>query len=301
MADFKISGRMSVEGLQKQFKDNFGSSLRVYKGAVFADPKATLASIRTSDDKGGEFLVRGNMHVGTFEDEMLKRFGIRVQVSNVDDSKLLPNDMTLAASGKALSKAGKTNRSAGKQVIPGNSDVSEEQGDEDRSSGVEPVASAAKKLWDLSLLSRADVFQTACEGVCGADVGLGATFTPVSDFEEIIEYLNHIFQDDDVDYLFSFDRNGEDITLSGTTYLLRLGDAFDMSIDEYSEDDINEALHGIGLNEAVSRFIIKAWENEEHSIPLVSLVEAVLVRDNQVVEFILKDRQYGDTTYEANV
>jgi hypothetical protein len=113
MADFKISGRMSVERLQKQFKDNFGSSLRVYKGAVFADPKATLASIRTSDDKGGEFLVRGNMHVGTFEDDMLKRFGIRVQVSSADDSKLLPNDMTLAASGKALSKASKTNRSAG--------------------------------------------------------------------------------------------------------------------------------------------------------------------------------------------
>lgn len=100
MADFKISGRMSVETLQKQFKDNFGATLRVYSGNKFADPKATLASIRASDAKGGEFSANGHMHVGRFEDEIKRIFGIKVQVANKDNSSLAPNNITLSQSGK---------------------------------------------------------------------------------------------------------------------------------------------------------------------------------------------------------
>ena len=50
MAEIKVSGRMSVASLKKQFKEAFGSTLRVYKSVsakgAFADDKATLASIR---------------------------------------------------------------------------------------------------------------------------------------------------------------------------------------------------------------------------------------------------------------
>ena len=35
MAEFSINGRMTVKSLRKQFKDAFGASLRVYKGAKF--------------------------------------------------------------------------------------------------------------------------------------------------------------------------------------------------------------------------------------------------------------------------
>lgn len=45
MADFKISGRMSVARLQSQFKCSYGLELRVYNGAKLADESATLASI----------------------------------------------------------------------------------------------------------------------------------------------------------------------------------------------------------------------------------------------------------------
>ncbi len=100
MANFKISGKMNVETLQKQFKDSFGGTLRVYSGNKFADPKATLASIRKADAKGGEFSASGNMHVGTFEDEMKKNFGINVQVANKDNSALSPNDISLSKSGQ---------------------------------------------------------------------------------------------------------------------------------------------------------------------------------------------------------
>ena len=100
MAEFKVSGRMSVETLQKQFQSNFGGTLRVYSGSKFADPKSTLASIRKGDAKGGEFTASGNMHAGRFEKEMLENFGIKVQVANKDNSALVPDNTTLTSSGK---------------------------------------------------------------------------------------------------------------------------------------------------------------------------------------------------------
>ncbi len=100
MAEFSISGRMTVKTLKKQFKDAFGSTLRVYHGVKFADENATLASIRKEGSKGGELKVNGNMKVGTFEDKILEIFGIKVQVANADDTKLADNNVTLSQSGK---------------------------------------------------------------------------------------------------------------------------------------------------------------------------------------------------------
>jgi hypothetical protein len=194
MADFKISGRMSVERLQKQFKDNFGSSLRVYKGAVFADPKATLASIRTSDDKGGDFTVRGNMHVGTFEDEMLKRFGIRVQVSSADDSKLLPNDMTLAVSGKALSKAGKPNRSAGNESGSGETGDFSENGDEENFHDKPNLKNT--EMYKLRKLESYTVTRTTQTATLDPEKFRGISIPYEGNSEE--EFLNYI---DQLDFL----------------------------------------------------------------------------------------------------
>jgi hypothetical protein len=100
MADFKVSGRMSVERLAGQFKTSFGGTLRVYHGAKFADPKATLASIRANGAAGGEFTASGNMHAGRFEREMMDKFGIRVQVANKDNTALMPDNTSLSASGR---------------------------------------------------------------------------------------------------------------------------------------------------------------------------------------------------------
>lgn len=106
MADINVSGRMLVKTLKNQFKEEFGSTLRVYKGiklgANFADDEATLASIREGEDaeKSGELVIQGNMHVKTFEEKFKDIFGVQVQVATPDDSKLAQNDITLAASGK---------------------------------------------------------------------------------------------------------------------------------------------------------------------------------------------------------
>jgi hypothetical protein len=100
MAELSVSGRMSVKTLRKQFKEAYGSTLRVYHGSRFADEDATLASIRKSDAKGGDLKVNGNLKVGNFEERFLETFGIKVQVSSVDDSSLVNNDLSLSASGR---------------------------------------------------------------------------------------------------------------------------------------------------------------------------------------------------------
>lgn len=100
MAEIKLSGNKRVGTLCKEFKDAFGSTLRVYNGVAYAKDDATLASIRKGDAKGGELLVKGNMQVGNFEKKVMEMYGIKVQVANANDSALADNSVTLAAAGK---------------------------------------------------------------------------------------------------------------------------------------------------------------------------------------------------------
>ncbi len=103
MAEFKVDGRMTVKGLKDNFKKNFGATLRVYTTTAcktFADDKATLASIRKDDAKGGSLTVGGNLRVGNFEKKLGEMFGIGVQVANANDTKLADNNITLVAAGK---------------------------------------------------------------------------------------------------------------------------------------------------------------------------------------------------------
>ena len=100
MADIKLSGNKKVGTLCKEFKEAFGSTLRVYNGVRFADEDATLASIRKEGAKGGELVVRGNMQVGNFENKVKELYGITVQVANADNSKLADNSSTITAAGK---------------------------------------------------------------------------------------------------------------------------------------------------------------------------------------------------------
>ena len=103
MADFTFDGRMKVKTVKAQFKENFGATLRVYTTVdckELADDEATLASIRAEGFAGGEFAVKGNTKVSTFEKKVAELYGIGVQVATADDSKLADNGITLVAAGK---------------------------------------------------------------------------------------------------------------------------------------------------------------------------------------------------------
>jgi len=92
----KITGSHKVKTLKKDFKSEFGLTLRIYNGSKFADGDATLASIRKGDAKGGEFSPRTNTQVGNLEKKIKELFGIKVQVASPDDSKLCDNKLTLS-------------------------------------------------------------------------------------------------------------------------------------------------------------------------------------------------------------
>jgi hypothetical protein len=102
MAEFLVSGRMKVKSLKTSFKENFGATLRVYNGNRFADDDVSLASIRKegAQTTRGDFKVSGNMQIGTFEKKFKESFGIRIQVSDKKDEKLLDDSMTLSAAAK---------------------------------------------------------------------------------------------------------------------------------------------------------------------------------------------------------
>lgn len=99
MADFTFDGRVKVKTLKDEFKKNFGATLRVYTNIACegeqADDNATLASIRAEGCSGGEFAVKGNMKVGTFEKKVAELYGIGVQVANADDTEFADDAATL--------------------------------------------------------------------------------------------------------------------------------------------------------------------------------------------------------------
>lgn len=103
MADFTLDGRVKVKTLKANFKEAFGSTLRVYKSVSckggFADDEATLASIRAEGFKGGDISVSGDMLVGDFETQIAELYGIGVQVANADDTALADNNVTLYEAG----------------------------------------------------------------------------------------------------------------------------------------------------------------------------------------------------------
>lgn len=99
MAELTISGRMTVSGIQNQFKKVYGLELRIFKGSKFADAKATLASL--SDKKVEDFECGGNTKVGNFETRFEAATGLKVQVATLPDAKVEPgklvnNDITLS-------------------------------------------------------------------------------------------------------------------------------------------------------------------------------------------------------------
>lgn len=103
MADLRIDSRMKVKTFKANFKKAFGASLRVYTTAnckAKANDEATLGSLMTTGAKGGEQTFGGNLRVGNFEKKVTEMYGIGVQVSTPDDSKLADDDITLVAAGK---------------------------------------------------------------------------------------------------------------------------------------------------------------------------------------------------------
>ena len=98
----EISGQMKIRTLKANFHQLFGSHIRLYDGNRLADNEATVASIaKTRISIGTSISAHGRTKVGNFEHKMMEAFGIRIQVANADDNRLVNNDLSLAQSGRS--------------------------------------------------------------------------------------------------------------------------------------------------------------------------------------------------------
>ncbi len=101
-ADFNVESTMKVSDLCKNFINNFGLTLRVYKGKQIAsDGRMTLNSLdqRTTTTSvnfdAGKLTIKANLKVGDVEKLFYEHFGIVVQIADLENKKLLSDELTL--------------------------------------------------------------------------------------------------------------------------------------------------------------------------------------------------------------
>ena len=100
--EFEVEITMKVTDLTKQFKNKFGLSLRVYKGKKLADDgRMTLKTLdqRTTQTSvnfdSSKMKIKATHKVLEVEQMFLENFGIVVQIADVENKKLLADDITL--------------------------------------------------------------------------------------------------------------------------------------------------------------------------------------------------------------
>lgn len=99
-ADFHLAPNKKIKSIQSEFKNNFGLTLRVYKGKALADPEMTFAQLNQRTSKSinasnTDLIIRANMNIGDFEKLIDQHFGVTVQIANEFDTYCINNKYTI--------------------------------------------------------------------------------------------------------------------------------------------------------------------------------------------------------------
>ena len=101
---FSFNARKKISTLQKDFKKEFGLTIRIYDGSSFADIDKTILEVRKTKGSSENLAVAKNMRVGSLENKIIKEYGLKVQIAGSDDSYLCENELTLKAAKDADDK-----------------------------------------------------------------------------------------------------------------------------------------------------------------------------------------------------
>jgi hypothetical protein len=98
--DFHIAANKKLKTIQAEFKENFGLTLRIYKGKQLADPEMTIAGLnkKTSNEihaKSSDLSIKASLNIGEFEKLIENHFGLTIQVANEFDTYCVNNKYTL--------------------------------------------------------------------------------------------------------------------------------------------------------------------------------------------------------------
>lgn len=99
-SDFSIAPNKKIKTIQKEFKDNFGLTLRVFKGNQHADGELTIAGLnRKTTAKVNaaqeDLKIKASTPIASFEEQMMSHFGLKVQVADEFNIYLVENHYTL--------------------------------------------------------------------------------------------------------------------------------------------------------------------------------------------------------------
>ena len=100
MATIKVTKASSVQSIKKQFSNEFSCNIRIYNGTKFAEDKTKISDLSKTENPGGDLELGARSRVENVEKYFKETFGIKVQISNSDDTKLAGNEMTLTQAGK---------------------------------------------------------------------------------------------------------------------------------------------------------------------------------------------------------
>ena len=101
LKDVEVKGQTKVGRLKADFKESFGTEIRIYKslntgrGSKKADDKSTLASICAEGSKITSITIKKSQTVEQIEDQFKSQMGIGVQIAGPDGTKLAPDYMKL--------------------------------------------------------------------------------------------------------------------------------------------------------------------------------------------------------------
>lgn len=98
--EFELERKMKVNDVCKNFKEAFGLSLRIYKGAAIADGRMTIDTLDQRIKKeitadAGKLKIKANEKVGEVEKKFSDHFGLKVQIASSENTFLVDNNLTL--------------------------------------------------------------------------------------------------------------------------------------------------------------------------------------------------------------
>lgn len=100
-AEFSVAPQMKVKSICKNFKETFGCTLAIYKGAQLADPEMTLKQLndRTAKDiktrAAEEIKIKASMKVGDTEKLFDTAYGLKVQIKDPAGNRCVDNNLTI--------------------------------------------------------------------------------------------------------------------------------------------------------------------------------------------------------------
>ena len=96
MADIKIVGQSKVKSIKRDFKKEFGLSIRIYDGRNLANDEDNISEVRKNKGPSKDLTIAKHMYVGRLENEFKKNFGLKVLIFDSFDKYHCDQKISLA-------------------------------------------------------------------------------------------------------------------------------------------------------------------------------------------------------------